>query len=136
MPGEKSSILLLILGPLFIVLTIYSLVYVYYIQRPAIPSWIPTRRFNNLFSSPFVFARFDNTAGGQGTGEADSIAVEYNQELQYGTVASSFDNPLFKKDTDRRNEQKIESIGPNLNVDESGSGSFSGQLVEVELDSN
>lgn len=128
-------------GALLLVLAMYGVIYVYYVEGLKLRKYNPLNRFR-LFASPFVFARFDNTRDGDT--ESIAVGVEFDENPNsstsiYDTIASAFDNPMFKG---RNKEKKIETIGPNVlnksadEDDHDGESDISVKLVEVELDSN
>lgn len=120
----------------------FGTVYFYYSEDSKLRRYNPFNRLR-VFTSPFVFARFDNTRDD----DAQSIAVgvEYHNDDPpspspsiYETIVSAFDNPMFKG---RNKEKKIETIGPNVlnNVStngDDGESVASVKLVEVGLDSS
>lgn len=115
----------------------FGTIYLYYTEDSKLRKYNPINRLR-LFTSPFVFARFDNTRDDDT--QSIAVGVEYEptrRQSIYETIASAFDNPLFKG---RNKEKKIETIGPNaLNTcagDDDGASVASVKLVEVELDSN
>lgn len=127
----------IVFSSLLLVLSMYGTIYLYYSEDSKLRKYNPFNRLQ-LFTSPFVFARFDNTRDD----DTQSIAVgvefeEANPSTSiYETIASAFDNPMFKG---RSKENKIENIGPNvLNecAGDDGKSVASVKLVEVELDSN
>lgn len=132
------SIWSIIFGSLLLVLSMFGTVYFYYTEDSKLRKYNPFNRLR-LFASPFVFARFDNTRDDDTQSIAVGVEFEAAQPSTsiYETIASAFDNPMFKS---RNKEKKIETIGPNaLNTcadDNDGESVASVKLVEVELDSN
>lgn len=133
----SHSIWFIIFSSLLLVLSMFGTIYFYYSEDSKLRKYNPFNRLP-LFTSPFVFARFDNTRDD----DAQSIAVGVEFEEPhpttsiYESIASAFDNPMFKG---RSKEKKIETIGPNiLNTcaEDDGESVASVKLVEVELDSN
>lgn len=115
----------------------FGTIYFYYSEDSKLRNYNPFNRLR-LFTSPFVFARFDNTRDDDTQSIAVGVEFEEAQPSTsiYETIASAFDNPMFKS---RNKEKKIETIGPNvLNTcaDDDGESVASVKLVEVELDSN
>lgn len=120
-PSEHSSAFLLIFGPLLLVLIFFTIINVYYNQQPKwLTHWLEGR--SRFFSSPFMFARFDNTA--------DDGTSCINVELDKGGDGYVFEDIA----------EGIEAMGPNtLNDMQSLSGTTSTSvtnLVEVELDAS
>ncbi|KAJ6650032.1 Protein amnionless, partial [Pseudolycoriella hygida] len=103
------SIWFIVFTSLLLVLSMFGTIYFYYGDDTNLKKYNPISRLR-LFTSPFVFARFDNTRDD----DTQSIAIEFEAPQPstsiYETIASAFDNPLFKG---RNKEKKIETIGPN-----------------------
>lgn len=145
-PGDSAPILSVIFGSLVLVLGLYGLIYLNYVNPPKIPKWIPTRnRVAGIFSSPFVFARFDNTAATFGSRDDDSESVAVglafkSENREYQSMASAFDNPLFKgvvdepidEDPEKPGEPSETHTGDAIDEDIVDIGS----LVNVDLISN
>lgn len=118
----------------------FGTIYFYYSEDSKLRKYNPFNRLR-LFTSPFVFARFDNTRDDDTQSIAVGVEFEEAQPSTsiYETIASAFDNPMFKSRNKENKEKKIETIGPNvLNTcaDDDGESVASVKLVEVELDSN
>lgn len=118
----------------------FGTIYFYYSEDSKLRNYNPFNRLR-LFTSPFVFARFDNTRDDDTQSIAVGVEFEEAQPSTsiYETIASAFDNPMFKSRNKENKEKKIETIGPNvLNTcaDDDGESVASVKLVEVELDSN
>lgn len=113
-PDVKAPLASIIIGSLLFVLIVYALVYVHYVRPGSVRfDWLvpaPVRvQWNRMFPSHFVFARFDNTAGGMETSTTmadaagDSLTVggvEFSGVgggARYQRGATSFNNPLFKE---------------------------------------
>lgn len=119
----------------------FGTIYFYYAEDSKLRKYNPFNRWQ-IFSSPFVFARFDNTRDDDT--QSIAVGVEFSDAQPstsiYETIVSAFDNPMFKS---RSKEKKIETIGPNVlntmgkdeEIDD-GESVASVKLVEVELDSN
>lgn len=113
----------------------FGTIHFYYSEDSKLRKYNPLNRLR-LFSSPFVFARFDNTRDDDTQSIAVGVEFEGTSTSIYETIASAFDNPMFKG---RNKDKTIETIGPNiLNTcaDDDGESVASVKLVEVELDSN
>lgn len=129
------------------VLAMFGTIYLYYEEDSKLRKYNPFNRLH-IFTSPFVFARFDNTRDDDT--QSIAVGVEYGESQPstsvYETIASAFDNPMFKNRKEKEKESKIETIGPNvLNTttsdnnddnDDDESSVVSVKLVAVELDSN
>lgn len=131
------SIWFIIFSSLLMVLSMYGTIYFYYSEDSKLRKYNPFNRLR-LFTSPFVFARFDNTRDDDT--QSIAVGVEFEESHPstsiYETIASAFDNPMFRG---RNKEKKIETIGPNVlneSADDDGESVASVKLVEVELDSN
>ncbi len=119
----------------------FGTVHFYYSEDSKLRKYNPFNRIR-IFTSPFVFARFDNTRDDDTQSIAVGVEFETAQPSTsiYETLVSAFDNPMFKGRKEK--EKKIETIGPNvLNTtaddgDDDGESVVSVKLVEVELDSN
>lgn len=143
-PGESAPILSVIFGSLVLVLGLYGLIYLNYVNPPKIPKWIPTRnRVAGMFSSPFVFARFDNTATtfGSRDGDSESVAVGLafkTENREYQSIASAFDNPLFKGVVDEAIDEDPAKSGESSETRTADDEDIVdiGSLVNVDLISN
>lgn len=161
-PDVNTSIGSIVFGSLLVVLIVYALIYVHYVHHPSglIDLLIPARlRWNRMFTSPFVFARFDNTTsmvaphgGNDDKGNISVGGVEFNEaddSRRYQRGATSFDNPLFKEavgqstaadedddDDGPKAGSSIEDISPHQfsEMIENIRVVDTANLVEVELD--
>lgn len=133
----------MVFAALFVVLSMFGTIHLYYNEDSQLRKYNPFNRLR-VFSSPFVFARFDNTRDDDAQSIAVGVEFEDNAAAPpspsiYETIVSAFDNPMFKA---RNKEKKIETIGPNVlnNVSADGGDDSesvaSVKLVEVGLDSS
>lgn len=148
-PKPKSNLNTLafsVFSSMLMVLSMFGIIYLYYSEDSKLRKYNPLNRLR-FFTSPFVFARFDNTRDDDT--QSIAVGVEFNESVRpdtlnetnpsmsiYETIASAFDNPMFKN---RNKEKKVENIGPNAlntSTDYDGESVTSVKLVEVELDSN
>ncbi|XP_037042573.1 protein amnionless [Bradysia coprophila] len=137
-PNSPSSTWFIVFSSLLMVLSMFGTVYLYYSDDSKLRKYNPFNRLR-VFTSPFVFARFDNTRDDDAQSIAVGVEFEEPQPTTsiYETLVSAFDNPMFKA----KKEKKIETIGPNVlnNVStdgDDGESVASVKLVEVGLDSS
>lgn len=138
-PNSSRSTWFIVFSSLLMVLSMFGTVYLYYSDDSKLRKYNPFNRLR-VFTSPFVFARFDNTRDDDAQSIAVGVEFEEPQPTTsiYETLVSAFDNPMFKA---RNKEKKIETIGPNVlnNVStdgDDGESVASVKLVEVGLDSS
>lgn len=128
MPTNNSPTFLLIFGTLLMVITFFMVIHVYYNKQP---KWMKMTYFasgTKFFSSPFMFARFDNATDDDDT--TSCINVEFDKQVCDDVV----------DDKDNNDENDIEIVRPDELNDMnmlSGSSVVSTSvhnLVEVELE--
>ncbi|XP_055858342.1 protein amnionless [Episyrphus balteatus] len=133
-PNGLRAALLLMIGTLFGVLVFFFVIFVNFAPDNGIvrlPRWMYVRWYE-FFQSPFVFARFDNTATAEGD-TAENVVIDvqqYNVSAEYeenirGT-STSFDNPMFVDNpTTKANPQNDDDSMPICEEEE---------LTEIDLD--
>lgn len=119
-PSDHSSATLFIFGPLLVVLIFFTVINVYFNQQPKwLTMWLENR--SRFFSSPFMFARFDNTAD-DGT---SCINVEFDKGVE--DVFEDIAEDIETMSPDSLNDMQPLSATTSTSVT---------NLVEVELDAS
>lgn len=79
------------------VLSMFTITYNYYYNNERLYNWIRYVRTRNPFSSPIIFARFDNTQGARGNeSERLAVGIEYTDDSNIQNLTSGFNNPMFE----------------------------------------
>lgn len=112
-PGQNSSGWIIMLLTLLGVLTFFIILITYYMpeQSPiSLPTWIYPSRYQHVFNSPFVFARFDNNQPDVEISGGSNVTNNPNDEnlaasgviggIQEGTT--SFNNPMFEENAEKQ----------------------------------
>ncbi|XP_055917070.1 protein amnionless [Eupeodes corollae] len=137
-PNGLRAALLLMAGTLLGVLAFFGIIFVNFVPDNGIirlPTWLYVR-WNDVFQTPFVFARFDNTNVTDGEAIENVVidVQQYNvsaevQETTRGT-STSFDNPMF---VDNQTKAKGKASRKQQHNDDDDDDTDDSQISEEDL---
>lgn len=108
-PLEGGQLLAFLLLSLFATVTFFGVIYMYHYDDRLVPRIRAAIRIRAIFTTPFVFARFDPHNENDGlsvdvnfTSAVQSIPVEESEIQPSITQPSSFDNPMYEERSDAK----------------------------------
>lgn len=125
----------IVFSTLFFILIMFGAIFVYHYPNR---DWLPTMRLNNLrlFSSPFVFARFENT--GNDGNEYENITVGVSEMSETDTATGyAIKNPMYEATSSKQSDaKKLIGLAENVSYKKTDDDEVETGLEEINIIEN